>query len=233
MSSILKDQPLACSIADERSAGTGIPRALELILAILALVGLFPLLMLCALLVFVSSPGPILFCQQRIGFRGRQFGLYKFRTMVLSRDGLLITASTDRRITPIGRFLRKWKLDELPELYNVMMGQMSFVGPRPEVPELVDFSNRLWDTILSVRPGITDPVTLTLRNEEAMLAMAEDKELFYRDTIQPYKLNGYLKYLRKKTFKGDIKIIARTLKVILSSTPEPHLFGTVDPSFVE
>lgn len=151
--------------------------------------------------------------------------MFKFRTMRIAEDGLLITAATDNRITPIGRFLRKWKLDELPELYNVLKGEMSFVGPRPEVPEFVDRSNPLWEIVLSVRPGITDPVTLSLRNEEAVLAVAEDTERYYREIVQPYKLRGYIRYLEVKSFRRDIRIIARTLMVIMAARPEPKLRG--------
>jgi lipopolysaccharide/colanic/teichoic acid biosynthesis glycosyltransferase len=172
------------------------------------------------LLVIVSSTGPVFFRQLRVGRDGRVFKLFKFRTMRVSSDGLLITAATDSRITPVGRFLRKWKLDELPELYNVLKGEMAFVGPRPEVPELVDLSNPVWKIILDVRPGITDPVTLTLRNEEAVLAMAEDKEQYYRAVVQPYKLKGYVSYLEVKSFWRDLAVIVRTIKVVLA--PKSH-----------
>jgi lipopolysaccharide/colanic/teichoic acid biosynthesis glycosyltransferase len=152
--------------------------------------------------------------------------------MRFSSDGLRITAATDKRITPIGRFLRKWKLDELPELYNVLRGEMSFVGPRPEVPEFVDLSDPQWRFILKARPGITDPVTLTLRNEEAVLAMAEDKERYYRDVIQPYKLRGYIRYLETKSVRRDLGVIVRTIRV-LSSKPEPRVLEMVDPSLLD
>jgi lipopolysaccharide/colanic/teichoic acid biosynthesis glycosyltransferase len=153
------------------------------------------------------------------------FTLYKFRTMTVSSGGALITAATDCRITRIGRFLRRWKLDELPELYNVLKGEMSFVGPRPEVPQLVDLSNPAWSIILKIRPGITDTVTLCLRNEEAVLATVEDKESFYREVVQPFKLNGYLEYLKIKSMATDFKIIAQTIKVILfpRTAPAPTL----------
>ena len=159
--------------------------------------------------------------------------MFKFRTMGVSSGGLLITASTDNRITPIGRFLRQWKLDELPEIYNVLKGEMSFVGPRPEVPEFVDLSSPLWRFVLKVRPGITDPVTLTLRNEEVVLAQAEDKERYYRDIIQPYKLRGYIEYLEKKSVRRDLAIIFRTITVMLLSRPEPRLLELLDPSLID
>ena len=227
MSSAYESQPLTGSLANRRFVA-GLPRPVEFVLAGLFLVLLSPLLIACAVLVILSSAGPVFFRQLRVGRNGKVFKLFKFRTMRVSEDGLLITASTDNRITPLGRFLRKWKLDELPELYNVLKGEMSFVGPRPEVPELVDLSNPLWRIILDARPGITDPVTLTLRNEEAVLAMAEDKEQYYRAVIQPYKLKGYIRYLEVKSFWRDVAVILRTLKVILAPRREPQKREVVD-----
>lgn len=233
MSSTFKSQPLTGGLIDNRTTGAGIPRSAECVIAFLSLILLSPLFVVCSLLVLISSTGPVFFRQSRVGRHGKIFKMFKFRTMRASRAGLLITAATDNRITPIGRVLRKWKLDELPELYNVLRGDMSFVGPRPEVPEFVDLSDPRWLIVLEVRPGITDPVTLTLRNEEAVLAMAEDKEEYYRSVIQPYKLHGYLKYLRVKSIGRDLMIIAKTIKVILSSRPEPRLLELVDPSLLD
>ena len=220
----MTDHPTA-AVGQPRAGAGGLARGAEFVLAIFGLIILFPLLLFCALLVRVSSRGGIFFRQHRVGCRGETFTLYKFRTMVDSNGGALVTAASDRRITDIGRFLRKWKLDELPELYNVLRGEMSFVGPRPEVPELVDFSNPAWADILRGRPGITDPVTLRLRNEESFLATVEDKEAFYRDVIQPFKLNGYLEYLETKSLKNDLKIVVQTIKVIIfpQTAPPPSL----------
>jgi lipopolysaccharide/colanic/teichoic acid biosynthesis glycosyltransferase len=215
MSNIFEKQSFSNSLNPDDFAGKGLPRVIELILAALGLITISPLLILCTALVWVSSSGDIFFRQERIGRGGLPFTLYKFRTMVAVKNGLPITAANDKRITKIGRVLRKWKLDELPEIYNVLIGDMSFVGPRPEVPELIDFSNPLWKIILSVRPGITDTVTLRLRNEEAVLATVEDKETFYREVVQPYKINGYIEYLETKCLKNDMKIIFDTLKAIL------------------
>lgn len=225
MSSIFKNQPFNGGIVTDDFIKKGLPRSLEFLIAFAGLVILFPVLAICAILVWRSSPGGIFFCQQRVGRGGKIFTLYKFRTMVVSNGGLPITAANDCRITAVGRFLRKWKLDELPEIYNVLSGEMSFVGPRPEVPELVDFTNPAWSIILKARPGITDTVTLCLRNEEAVLATVEDKESFYREVVQPYKINGYLEYLQKKSLKTDLRIIAQTLKVILfpRTAPAPLL----------
>lgn len=233
MSSAYKSQPLTGSLINRRFVGRGIPRTVEFVLAGVFLVLMSPLLLACSLLVTLSSKGPVLFRQRRVGRNGKVFVLFKFRTMRESEDGLLITAATDNRITPIGRFLRKWKLDELPEIYNVLRGDMSFVGPRPEVPQFVDIANPLWVIVLGVRPGITDPVTLSLRDEEAVLAMAEDKEQYYRDVVQPYKLKGYIRYLEVKSFRRDLRVIFRTLKVILTPRRRPQVRELADLSLLE
>lgn len=193
----------------------GLPRFLEFILAIGGLVFVSPILLLSAVLIKVTSDGSVLFLQRRVGLNGKEFTLYKFRTMSQTSNGALVTAASDNRITKIGRILRKTKCDELPGLWNVVKGEMSFVGPRPEVPQLVDLTNPLWQEILTVRPGITDPVTLELRNEEDLLAKVDDKEKFYRTVLQPYKLNGYVKFVSQKSFGSDIKIILQTLKAVV------------------
>ncbi len=198
-------------------------RCLTCFLAFGVLFLLSPLLLICALIIRISSPGTIFFRQKRVGRGGEVFTLYKFRTMVASTDGLPITAANDGRITQFGRILRKSKFDELPELYNVLIGDMSFIGPRPEVVELVDLKNPMWHEILRARPGITDPVTLQFRNEENLLAGVEDKKKFYLEVIQPYKLNGYAEYLKTKSLKNDLKVAAQTFKVVLFPKTAPPL----------
>lgn len=195
----------------------------ESFLAATGLVLLSPFMFACALLIRFSSPGAVFFRQQRVGRHGTPFTLYKFRTMYEKKSGPSITSSTDKRITPVGAFLRKYKIDEIPQLYNVLRGEMSFVGPRPEVPEYVDLKNPVWMKILNVNPGITDPVTLQLRNEEKVLAQAENKEAFYCEVIQPFKLDGYLKYLEERSLLTDVKLIGQTFKVVLfpKSAPSP------------
>jgi lipopolysaccharide/colanic/teichoic acid biosynthesis glycosyltransferase len=181
-----------------------------------------PILACAAVLTKLTSPGPILFRQKRVGQHCRHFTLFKFRTMTVAADGPLITASNDDRITPVGRILRKTKIDELPGLWNVLRGDMSFVGPRPEVPEYVDTQDPQWQEILEARPGITDPVTLRLRSEETLLADVDDKERFYSDILQPYKLRGYIDFVRAKSLRTDLRIIGRTLKAVVfpgSSSP--------------
>ncbi len=194
----------------------GIPRAIEALLAFAGLIALSPLLGFGALLVALSSPGPILYRQVRIGLHGQQFILRKFRSMKVVDSELQITAEGDSRITWAGRLLRKTKIDELPELWNVLVGDMSFVGPRPEVERYVDHSNPLWREVLMIRPGITDPVTLSLRNEEALLAQVDgDKEKFYLEVLQPLKLKGYIEYLHQRGCWTDFKVVLQTILIII------------------
>jgi lipopolysaccharide/colanic/teichoic acid biosynthesis glycosyltransferase len=212
----------------------GLPRFVEILLALCGILITLPLLLISAVLIKITSRGAVLFRQKRVGRNGREFTLYKLRTMRSGNKGLLITAATDRRITSLGKFLRKTKIDELPELWNVLRGDMSFVGPRPEVPQLVDLNEPHWQEILQVRPGITDPVTLRLRNEELLLAKVMDKEAFYREVLQPYKLNGYAKFIKRRTWKTDIIVICQTIRAILlpKSAPPPTV-EEVRWSFVE
>lgn len=194
----------------------GLPRYFEASIAFFALVISSPATLLAALLIRVTSPGPIIFRQARVGQSGRVFNLYKLRTMRLSSEGSQVTAANDSRITWIGRILRKTKVDELPELWNVLKGDLSLVGPRPEVPRYVNLENPLWKRVLEARPGITDPVTLKLRNEEIFLAQVEgDREEYYRKVLQPYKLQGYLDYLSNRSCRTDVKILLRTSVAVI------------------
>ncbi len=191
-----------------------IPRPVELVVAACGLSAIAPIMAICALLIKLNSEGPVFYRQKRIGRHGEAFSIIKLRTMAVCQKGALITASGDQRVTSVGRFLRKFKIDELPELWNIVRGEMSFVGPRPEVPEFVDMTDPAWQEVLEARPGITDPVTLRLRNEEHVLAMVPDKERYYREVIQPYKLRGYLNFVRNKTWKTDVRIVGRTLGAV-------------------
>jgi lipopolysaccharide/colanic/teichoic acid biosynthesis glycosyltransferase len=138
----------------------------------------------------------------------------KLRTMRHGVGGALVTAEGDARVTSVGRILRRTKLDELPELWNVLHGDMSLVGPRPEIPELVDVDEPVWRSVLSVRPGITHPVTIVLRNEEALLARVPgDRERYYRDVLQPWKLEGYVRYLQRRSPWTDLGVLLKTLWV--------------------
>ncbi len=217
-----------------REKRSGIPRSFEIALAGCGLFIFAPILAVCAVLIKINSTGPILFCQKRVGRYGREFTLFKLRTMSIAQKGSLVTAANDNRVTSVGRFLRKSKIDELPALWNVFRGDMSFVGPRPEVPELVDADDPRWREILTARPGITDPVTLRLRNEESLLAEVEDKDRFYREILQPYKLKGYLHFVRNKSWQTDVSIIVGTLiAVVLPHTASPPTPEEMRMSFVD
>lgn len=194
----------------------GLPRWVEAPVAALLLLGCAPLLLPLLLAIRLGSPGPALFRQQRVGRFGRPFTLIKLRTMRVTTGGTSVTARGDLRITPLGRILRASKLDELPELWNIVRGELSFVGPRPEVPALVQLEDPRWQAVLAVRPGLTDPVTLRLRNEENLLAeVTEDRELFYRQVLQPWKLAGYLEYLGRRSASSDLDVLFQTLLAIL------------------
>ena len=200
----------------------GIPRVIEITLSVLGLIACAPLIALSGLAIAVSSPGPVIFRQERVGRGGKTFVLYKLRTMRAASDGPQVTAGDDARVTWIGRLLRKTKLDELPELWNVFKGDMSFVGPRPEVPRYVDLESPQWQLVLRVRPGITDPMTLRLRNEEALLAEIDGElEEFYTASLQPFKLKGYVDYLRSRSCLTDIKVLWRSSLVILFPRAAP------------
>ncbi len=150
-----------------------------------------PVIALAGIGLALSSGFPIFFRQTRVGRCARPFTLVKLRTMHVTRSALNVTASDDARVTRLGRFLRRSKLDELPELWNILKGDMSFVGPRPEVPQYVDPESPAWREVLLARPGLTDPVTLRFRNEELLMGRVEgDRDAFYRETLQPAQARG-------------------------------------------
>lgn len=155
--------------------------------ALVVLIFLLPFSCLIALAVWCSDPGPILFRQIRVGQFGRHFTMYKFRTM-RSAAGLPLTCSGDPRITAVGRFLRASKLDELPQLWNIVRGEMAWIGPRPEIPEFVDTNDPLWREVLNLRPGLADAASFAFRDEEQLLAGAADPQDYYRREILPRKL---------------------------------------------
>ncbi len=195
----------------------GLPRWFEVPAALVGLLLCAPLLAAVGLAVRLSSPGPVLFRQVRVGRGGRLFTMYKFRTMVCNDGGPQVTASGDPRVTGVGRWLRRLKLDELPELVNVLRGDMSLVGPRPEVPRYVDLSDPLWQAVLEVRPGITDPVTVKLRHEEELLAaQGDDPETYYRQVLQPAKLRGYVEYLENRTSWKDLVVLVQTAVAVMT-----------------
>lgn len=189
------------------------PRLMDVILCGLGLLVLSPLLVLLAIIIRISSPGPILFRQIRVGRHGRHFELLKFRSMVdhPTGAGTQVTASGDRRITLFGRMLRGAKLDELPQLWNVIRGDMALVGPRPEVPCYVDLQPELFALVLQQRPGITGVCTLHLRNEEQILATADDPERYYLETLLPRKLAASVREGWRKSIWRDLRVIIATL----------------------
>jgi len=197
-------------------ARKGLPRVLEIPLALGGLLVAAPVLAVAAVSIAATSGLPVLFRQTRVGRNGRPFVILKLRTMRSSRSGPRVTASDDGRVTAVGRWLRRSKLDELPGLWNVLRGDMSFVGPRPEVPELVDLDSAAWREVLDARPGLTDPVTIRLRDEERLLARVEsgDREKYYRETLQPAKLQGYLTYLRSRNWRSDVRVIWDTARAV-------------------
>ena len=204
---------------DVREVHRGLPRGIEILFAAAALIVALPLIALIALAIAVSSGWPVLFRQKRVGQFGRSFSLYKFRTMKSSVDGPQITSRNDARITRLGKFLRRTKLDELPTFWNVLRGDMALVGPRPEVPAYVTLEDPLWQAVLAVKPGLTDPVTLSLRHEEDLLAQVDGDSLqFYVRELQPSKLRGYVAYLEERTWRRDLRILWQTLIAIVAGS---------------
>ncbi len=186
---------------------------MEVTLCSLGLLLISPLLLVIALLLKLLSPGPVFFRQRRMGQHGRPFELIKFRSMVHRPMGQapLVTADGDCRITPVGRVLRRTKLDELPQLWNVLKGDMSLVGPRPEVPRYVEHYPELFSLVLRQRPGITDICTLQLRNEEQILARAEHPERYYIDKLLPRKLSASIREGWRRTFWRDLRVLVATV----------------------
>lgn len=191
-------------------------RALDVVLAVVALLLLSPLLAAVALAVRLDSGGPAFFRQERVGRGGKPFRIHKFRSMRVASAGPAVTVAGDDRITRTGLVLRRWKLDELPQLIDVVVGSMSLVGPRPEVPQYV----RLWPedlrrVVLSVRPGITDPATIALRDESDVLSSSDEPERYYVEVLMPRKLALYAEYVRTRSLGGDLRILLRTVAAVL------------------
>jgi lipopolysaccharide/colanic/teichoic acid biosynthesis glycosyltransferase len=193
-------------------------RLFDVSIAASALLALLPLMIVIAVVVRLNSPGSPLFRQARVSRGGRLFEILKFRTMaVTDGSGAQITVGNDPRITSVGAVLRRTKLDELPQLINVLKGDMSLVGPRPEVPRYVAmYPPELRDIVLSVRPGITDIASLEFRRESELLGAATDPERVYVEEIMPRKLALYARYVRERSFIGDLRIMLRTLRAIVT-----------------
>ncbi len=193
-------------------------RLFDLLLSTLGLLLLAPLLLLIAALIKLDSPGPVMFRQERVGRFGRPFRIHKFRTMrhEPTGQGLQITVGADRRITRVGGFLRASKLDELPQLLDVWLGDMSLVGPRPEVPRYVaHYPAELRDKVLSVRPGITDIASIEYRDESAVLARAANPEHAYVHEVLPHKLALAARYVERSSLWLDVWLIWRTVVAIV------------------
>ena len=191
-----------------------VKRLFDITVSFLGLLATSPLLLAAALAVKLSSPGPVFFRQERVGKGGKPFHILKFRTMRSSGGGPLITVGRDPRITRVGHLLRQSKIDELPQLINVLKGNMSFVGPRPEVPRYVALYTDEQRRVLAVRPGITDPASIKYRHEAELLAAAEDPERVYVEKIMPDKLRLNLEYLERAGLLSDLRIILSTLITI-------------------
>jgi lipopolysaccharide/colanic/teichoic acid biosynthesis glycosyltransferase len=192
-------------------------RAFDLLAAACGLVVLAPLLLMIALWIKLDSPGPVFYRQQRVGRHGVLFNILKFRTMVdRPADQRQLTIGRDPRVTRAGRFLRHYKLDELPQLANVLHGTMSLVGPRPEVPRYVAcYPPQVRSLVLSVAPGLTDWASIQYKDENTILGRAADPERAYVDTILPVKLEYYLRYVRERSFWIDLLILWRTLTALV------------------
>lgn len=196
-----------------------IKRLFDILSSLMGLIVLSPVFAAVALWIRLDSEGPILFRQVRVGRNGKNFSILKFRTMVVDAEnkGLQVTVGRDPRITRSGHFLRRSKLDELPQLINVLKGDMSVVGPRPEVPEYMsEYPEETRALILSVRPGITDKASIEYTNEAEILAQAEDPRHAYINQVMPIKARYYLEYVKTHSFFSDIVIIIQTLKKIVS-----------------
>lgn len=199
-------------------------RVFDLCVALGVLLMLSPLLAAVALWIKLDSPGPVLFRQQRVGWRGRPFAILKFRTMrhAATGEGLRITVGADSRITRAGAFLRRHKIDEFPQFINVLRGEMSVVGPRPEVPHYVAlYTSAQKDIVLSVRPGITDPASLVFQDESTLLAEADDPEAFYVTVVMPAKLEHAAHYVATRSMLRDIEIVLRTAGAIGARRKHP------------
>jgi lipopolysaccharide/colanic/teichoic acid biosynthesis glycosyltransferase len=192
-------------------------RLFDILVSLVGLMLLAPLFALIALSIKLDSSGPVFFRQQRVGQWGKPFNIYKFRTMTTDTDETRqLTVGNDSRITGTGRFLRRYKIDELPQLINVWEGTMSLVGPRPEVPRYVAcYPPEARAIVLSVAPGITDLASILYRDESRLLGQAADPEKTYIDTILPIKLSYYTRYVQERNFWIDLRIICKTLAAVL------------------
>ncbi|GGK29163.1 glycosyl transferase [Yeosuana aromativorans] len=195
-----------------------VKRLFDVVVSLLGLIILTPILLLIAILIKLDSKGPVLFIQPRVGLHNKDFNIFKFRTMVVESDkkGLLTIGNNDSRITRIGYFLRRYKIDEFPQLINILIGNMSFVGPRPELRQYVNYYHEDDMVVFSVRPGITGLASIAFRNEVELLKNAEDPEQYFIHSIIPEKLKLNKAYIKKRDFFFDLKLIAITVVRVLT-----------------
>lgn len=193
-------------------------RIFDIFFAAAGLIILSPVFIITAVIIKLDSKGPVIYKQSRVGKGNRDFQLFKFRSMKPDSDvsGLLTVGGRDPRITSSGYYLRKFKLDELPQLINVLKGEMSFVGPRPEVRKYVDIYTEDQKKVLSVSPGITDVASIKYRNENELLEKADDPERFYVENIMPDKISLNLEYIDQRSLYKDLKVILKTLSAVFT-----------------
>jgi lipopolysaccharide/colanic/teichoic acid biosynthesis glycosyltransferase len=189
----------------------------DFVLSLCGLIILSPLFLLLAIWIKIDSPGPVLFRQERVGYLGRRFRIHKFRTMFADAAGISLTIGNDPRITRCGRFLRRFKLDEFPQLIDVLKGDMSLVGPRPEVPRyMAQYPEDSRKLVLSVRPGITDIAAIKFKNENELLNNSKDPEKDYIEKILPIKIKYYQEYISSRSLALDLKLIFQTIKALFT-----------------
>ena len=191
-------------------------RIFDIVATVIGGLLLLPIIIPIAIWIKLSSKGPLFYVQKRVGKDFKEFNLYKFRSMIVDADrqGPSVTSGDDPRITKVGKIIRRTKIDELPQLLNVLKGDMSLVGPRPEVMKFVEQKKEEYKKVLSVKPGITDNAAIEFRDEETIMEQYEDKEKAYVDIILPKKIELYYTYIDTISFTNDLKLILKTLKVI-------------------
>ena len=212
----MNTSPIATTLIIDYRKRYSAVRMLDILGATTGLVLSAPLFALVALLLKITSPGPVFYRASRIGYKGGAFTILKFRSMTVDADkqGAAITSAKDSRITPIGQVLRKWKLDELPQFINILIGNMSLVGARPEAPNYVDKYNCEQLAILDFKPGLTSPASMKFRDESSLLA-GDNWEEYYTQEIMPAKLEIDLRYLKKRSVWTDIIVILRTVIAVV------------------
>jgi len=189
---------------------------------------LFPLFVVCAVLITLDSKGPVLFRQERMGRNFRAFQILKMRTMRNGEQGAPITLRSDPRITRVGGWLRRWKLDELPQLWNVLRGDMSLVGPRPVIPELVREFVADYEVLLRVRPGLTDPASVQYCHETEMLSMVPDPLKYFKTVVTPEKLRISREYVESATIASDLQVMVTTAAVVLDAVRRPAALPEIE-----